>query len=71
MCLLKKKFASSVNCLSKSVGSWLCDETGQGWNEGPWAVVSPSSLESFKGQDRQILDEGGFKEIQSVGAGLA
>lgn len=60
-----------MNCLSKSAGSWLCDETGQGWNEGPWDVVSPSSLESFKGQDRQILDEGSFKEIQLVGVGLA
>lgn len=60
-----------MNCLSKSTGSWLCGKTGQGWNEGPWDVVSPSSLGSFKGQDRQILDEGSFREIQLVGVGLA
>lgn len=51
--------------------SWLCDDTGQGWDECPWDVVSPSSLEAFKGQSRQILDEGSFKETQIVGVRLA
>lgn len=71
ICLLTNCILFSVNCLSKSIGSWLSDESGQGWNGCPWDVVSPPSLEAFKEQARQTLDEGSFKEIQIVGVALA
>lgn len=34
-CLLKNCIVSSVNCLSRATGSWLCDEAAQRWNECP------------------------------------
>lgn len=68
--LLTNCIFSSVNCLSKSIGSWLSGETVQGWNGCPWDVVSPPSLEAFKGQAGQSFDEGSLKEIHIAGVGL-
>lgn len=60
---------SSVNCLSKSTGSWLSGEISQRWDRCPWDTVGPLSLEASKGQARQTLNEGGFKEIQVAAVG--
>lgn len=65
--LLTNCIFSSVNCLSKSIGSWLSGETGQGRMGG--AVVSPLSLKAFRGQAGQTLDGGSLKGIHIAGVG--
>lgn len=71
ICLLTDWFSFSAHCFSMSTGSWLSDETGQGWNGCPRDIVSPPSLEAFKRQVRRTPDERGSQEIHIVGLGLA
>lgn len=47
--LLTDCILSSVNCLSKSTGSWLSDGTSQGWSGHPGRCREPSVTGDIQG----------------------